>query len=298
MKSNLNPFSNALVRFGRDRRMLKGSTLAAMLVPVLATGGILLLIYAVGYAVNGITSNDLSDFGRISFVIISILHFFLVCLLSVNASAAEISGERQRQTIDLLICSQLTPGEIIIGKLFTSFSYTLLISIVMLPIYAIIYLFGGISPFAILGIYLLMIFFGSVLSSIAIFFSSKFQKSSVATLMTFLVILLFCGGNGILEVIAQYFSQIVNYYGMSSSFVYSSSYDAIPWILQFNPVVFLIGMFGLFLGEDFEINTVSGWVETIITFLFTPLFSAFIMFFSIQKAKKRIDPYKAKKNKG
>ena len=300
MRRIRNLFHNALIRFGMKRRILRVSTLVTLLVSVLGVGGILMMTYSSEYTFGGMNANDMADFGQIAFIIIAIVHASLVLLLSATASAAEISGEKQRQTIDLLVCSQMTPGEIIVGKLFSSFSYTILISLVMLPVYAILYLFGGINPLAIVTVYALMLFFGCVLSSLALWFSSVYSKSAAAILMTLLVVFIICGGNGLLELLVRFVDMILQQlHVISYPDSYNSSYTDIPWVLQFNPVTFIILVVGLcFDAVTIPDNSNGELIEYIITLVFTPVFCALVTWFSIRMAKKHINPYKANPRKG
>ncbi len=59
-------------------------------------------------------------------------------------TAGSISGERERQTLDILLTTTMKPSEIIWGKLLSSFSTMFLMVVSSFPLLAVSFVYGGI----------------------------------------------------------------------------------------------------------------------------------------------------------
>ena len=99
-----------------------------------------------------------------------------------------ISGERERQTLDVLLTTTLSPGRIILNKLISSLSFMILLLFASLPLYVSVFIFGGISyrELLLVVVHLLvtMIFQGSL----GIFCSTFFKRTGVATVVSYTVV--------------------------------------------------------------------------------------------------------------
>lgn len=119
------------------------------------------------------------------YVMIVVLEMCLVAYIVPSVTASSIAGEREKQTLEILLTTALKPGQIIWGKLVSSISTLLLYILSGLPILAIVFSVGGIEIVdliqVMLYIFVLAIFFGSF----GILFSCLFKKSMVATICTY-----------------------------------------------------------------------------------------------------------------
>lgn len=116
---------------------------------------------------------------------IAILQFGLVLFIVPAYTAGSISGERERQTLEIMLTSKLKPLQIILGKLASSISTILLLVISSLPIMAIIFSVGGIRFRDLLQLMFLMFVTAIFVGSIGIFFSTLFKKTIPATVFTY-----------------------------------------------------------------------------------------------------------------
>ncbi len=85
---------------------------------------------------------DLSKFTILSFALAcgqAVLLMFIVPVLT----ATSITGERERQTLDILLSTNLSPMKIVLGKLMSTVTKVALLIISTMPIYAINFLVGG-----------------------------------------------------------------------------------------------------------------------------------------------------------
>lgn len=112
---------------------------------------------------------------------------FALLFLAVPAiTATSISGERERQTLDLMLVTKTPARKIITGKIMVSLAHILLLLIASMPVIGVVFFFGGIS-FLDLGRLLLFYIVTSLfVASCGVFFSTIFRKNIVAIITTYI----------------------------------------------------------------------------------------------------------------
>jgi hypothetical protein len=120
--------------------------------------------------------------------------FFLVQLVVVvfvfpAFSAAAFAEERGRNTLDLVLVSALTPGEIVRGKLLASTFYGFFQVFATAPLLAITLLFGGVGVESVLVATAVLIALTVVLSSFGVLVSSMSRSTPRATFVVYSCIL-------------------------------------------------------------------------------------------------------------
>jgi len=118
--------------------------------------------------------------------VIATAQFIILMMMLPAISAVSVSGERERQTLDLMLCTDISPWQIVFGKIFSSLSFILLIVIATLPFMGIVFLYGGVSILEILAIILYFMVSAFMVSTIGFYFSVRFKKSITAIIMTYL----------------------------------------------------------------------------------------------------------------
>ena len=133
----------------------------------------LAIVALVSYAVleNGLntqsfSANQASSLGLNLFNTLAIFQGFLIMFITPAATAGAICGERQRQTLDLLLVTKLSSLGIASGKLLAAIAFDLLLILCAMPIFSLVFLFGGIGLDTVLELILLyvlsIICFGSI----------------------------------------------------------------------------------------------------------------------------------------
>ena len=69
----------------------------------------------------------------------------LVMLLVPGLVGGSIAGERERQTLDLLLCTRVRPWRVVVGKLAASLAFMGFLLVASLPILSVVALLGGIA---------------------------------------------------------------------------------------------------------------------------------------------------------
>lgn len=134
------------------------------------------------------------------FMMLSVTQLILLAFVTPGLTAGVISGERERQTLNVLLTTRLTPWQIIWSKLVSSNAFVVLLVVATLPLYSIVFLYGGISPGQVLGVfgfYLVTIF---LFGCIGVACSSFFKKTGVSTVTTYGLAFALSAGTGFLAV--------------------------------------------------------------------------------------------------
>lgn len=167
-------------------RTWKAPTLLIIYLSVLfAFGGLLLSINEFGSYTRGFDPRNALE-------VYSLLAGFqlgLIILLVPALTAGTISGERERQTLDLLLITKISPFSIIMGKLMASISQIVLLILASVPIFSIIFVFGGVSISNIIILFLFFIATAIMVGSVGIFCSTYFKKTTTSTVISYLFIL-------------------------------------------------------------------------------------------------------------
>lgn len=119
------------------------------------------------------------------FYFLSGLQLVLITFVTPGLTAGAISGEREKQTLNMLLTTQQSSTAIIFSKLFSSISFMLLIVFATIPMYSIVFLYGGISPVELVSVFLLYIFVMLVLGSFGILFSTLFKRTVISMITTY-----------------------------------------------------------------------------------------------------------------
>lgn len=73
------------------------------------------------------------------------IELLLVLLITPALTASAISGERERQTLELLLTTKLRPADIICGKMMSALSATGILTACSMPVLATVFIYGGVT---------------------------------------------------------------------------------------------------------------------------------------------------------
>ena len=76
---------------------------------------------------------------------VTTIEFILLMFIVPAVTAASISGERERQTLELMLTTQMTASQVVIGKLMSALSTLLLLIVSSFPAVAMVFVYGGIT---------------------------------------------------------------------------------------------------------------------------------------------------------
>ena len=76
---------------------------------------------------------------------VTTIEFILLMFIVPAVTAASISGERERQTLELMLTTQMTASQVVIGKLMSALCTLLLLIVSSFPSVAMVFVYGGIT---------------------------------------------------------------------------------------------------------------------------------------------------------
>jgi len=127
--------------------------------------------------------------GQSIFTLLSIFQLILICFIAPAFTSGQISLEREKQTLDLLISTPMRPSAIVIGKLAAALAFVVLMIVAAVPITAIVLMYGGASVDDIVRQQLVLLGTALMLGAIGLFFSALLKRTQAATVLTYITVL-------------------------------------------------------------------------------------------------------------
>ncbi len=130
-----------------------------------------------------------ASIGRGIFVALMLLQTLMISVLAPASTAGTISGERERQTLDLLAVTPISSVAIVVGKLLSSLTWVFTLILASIPVSALVFVYGGVAPDDVIRGYLLLFVTAIAFGALGVFFSALVRRSGAATGLTFVGVL-------------------------------------------------------------------------------------------------------------
>lgn len=127
--------------------------------------------------------------GQMLLAALSFLELVMVCAVTPAVTAGAISGEREKQTYEMLQATPLSPASLVWGKLVSALSYVFLLLFAAIPLASIVFIFGGVVARDMLKALLVLIILAVAFGVLGLFMSALFGRTGRATVASFLVVL-------------------------------------------------------------------------------------------------------------
>lgn len=181
---------NPILSFSATRRMRSFKTLLIAAVWLLVMMGVALLI--MGQLFRSGASIDSLRSGVTCYQILIIVQFILIILVAPAMTSGAIAGERERQTLELLLVTNTRSFRIVWGKAMESFAMLALLIVCGFPVMCMTMIAGAVTILQILAgeLFLLAMAFAAVCVGVL---SSALARSTVGSSILSYVILLSIG---------------------------------------------------------------------------------------------------------
>lgn len=214
-------------------------------------------------------------------------------------TASAISGERERQTFDIMMTTSMTPFSIVMGKVMTAIVQGMFFVVASMPIMALSFIIGGVSwsyLFWFLGIALLVSLFTA---SIGILCSSLCKKSISAVILSYVFYFVFFGGTFLPVILVGVGVSLMYTTGMSQFIPLRNIY----LLLLLNPAVYLTEFFARVMVSESVVNSLisdSSVSKTLVDYVATgywwiiisTVMFVLVSFLFLWIASRRINPIK------
>lgn len=128
---------------------------------------------------------DPAQAGKVIYGAVLAIQAVIVVILGPAFTAAAISGEKERQTYDLLRTTLLPARALVSGKLISSLSYVFLLILAALPLQSIAFLLGGVSLIELIVSVLLVLVSAVTFALLGLYYSSQLRSTLAASVTTF-----------------------------------------------------------------------------------------------------------------
>ena len=143
---------------------------------------------------------EAANMGKTLFTWLAGFQMALIIFVTPASTADAISGERQRQTLDLLLATRLSSPSIVLGKLVAGLAFDVLLILCSLPLFSLVFLFGGVSPDQFVSTFVVFLATTLLLGSMALFISTVTRRSGAAMVISMLCTLGLTVGLALLSV--------------------------------------------------------------------------------------------------
>jgi ABC-2 type transport system permease protein len=184
-------FGNPVVIKELRGRMRGARAFAVLTVYLALMSGFTILLYVLAASardIYGFTTGG--QIGRTLFSGIVGIELFLVTFIAPAFTAGAISGERERQTYDLLRTTLLPARSLVIGKLVSALSYVVLLLLAAIPLQSIAFLFGGVAEIEIALATVILAVTAVMLGALGIYYSAALPRTISANVTTYGVTLI------------------------------------------------------------------------------------------------------------
>jgi ABC-2 type transport system permease protein len=187
-------------------RMRGRRAFVVLTVYLLAMSGFISLVY-LAYSSSASTpfGPDPRQAGKAVFAAVLGLQVILVTFIGPSFTAGAVSGERERQTYDLLRTTLLSANAFVMGKLISALSYVFLLIIAAIPLQSIAFLLGGVSPIELILSQVLIVVAAVTFAFYGLFCSTSLRSTLAASVATFAGTLFLTIGMPIIVLIASAF---------------------------------------------------------------------------------------------
>jgi ABC-type transport system involved in multi-copper enzyme maturation permease subunit len=202
------------------------------------------------------SSSAFSDAGTTLYTFLSMIQLFFILFVTPAFTSTAVNGEKERQTFELLLCSRLSSFALISGKLVAGLINALLLVAGTIPLFSLVFFFGGVSPQQELAALLLYIVTALQAGTFGLLCSTIIKRPTISTVVTYL-----SGAFWLVSpVLALYLAAIVTQ-GSSSPSTY------IPLFFLWHPVVALISTYTPGITYNLAGIRINQWI--VYTFLST-----------------------------
>jgi|GEM_PF-1225761 len=178
---------NPILAFSSRRRMRTART--ALL---LTLYGLAVLVFGLAVSFGRFLKSTVSIYdmsaGQEGYVAMMIFQFFLLVLVTPAMTAASISGERERQTLELLLVTNTGSLRIVTGKLLESLGLMVLLITATLPAMCLTLITGGVSLLQVLEGMLFLCVSAFAMLSVGMLCSSLMRRTVAATVVSYLAV--------------------------------------------------------------------------------------------------------------
>lgn len=195
------------------------------------------------------------------YTFVAAIEFVMLLIIIPALTAGSISGERERQTLELMLTTRMTPAQIVTGKLFAGLSTVSMLIISSFPVLALVFVYGGVTVWDMCMLILCYITTALLTGSLGICCSSVFKRSTAATVVSYCVIIALAAGTYVVNMFALSLAQMnVDSYAQNiGSVAQQTNTGGLLYFLLLNPAVTFYVTINGQAGNNQALNNIAQW---------------------------------------
>lgn len=234
---------NPVYKIGLKQSARTKKTIVLLLVYNLLLAGLGLVVFYLTFDRVGRVREDVAYSGILTlYSVMAAMEFVMILFIVPASTAGAVAGEREKQTLDILLSTKITPLHIVTGKLAASISMVILLVISSMPVLAVVFSIGGITLSSLFIFLVLLVVTAIYIGSFGIFFSVCCRKTTSATVCAYLAMIVLI----LLFPVLLFFFEFLEAFGESGSLGLRMAMNAITGkraaFLLFNPLFSFVSM--------------------------------------------------------
>lgn len=170
------------------------------------------------------------------FTMLSYIQLGLILFITPGLTAGTVSTEREKQTLNILLTTAQSSFQIIFGKLTSSVAFLLLLLIAGLPLYSMVFLYGGVSPSQVAMIFLFYFLTLLAIGSLGVMYSTITRRTIVSMIVTYSTMIFFTAVTGFFLILSASFAAASMGTGISPiSYLWASINPAVVLLTLLEP---------------------------------------------------------------
>lgn len=232
MRFVINPILNKELKLGSRSIKMPIALTAYALVMTLFTIFILFGGLSEQNAEDIQTVINYAEFSK-CFQMVSFIQIVGICIIIPIVTASTIAGEREKQTLDIMLTTPVSPFSIVVGKLMSALLSVIMFIFSGLPAMSLCFMYGGIE-----WEHLFLFLFGAIVvaffvGTVGVWASAMFQKTVTSIIVSFIMELAFFIGT-LIVFVASVTAKLAATNAVASKST-TFHFGASPIILFFNP---------------------------------------------------------------
>lgn len=195
------------------------------------------------------------------YAFVAALEFLLLMFIMPALTSGSISGERERQTLELLFTTKMSPADIVTGKLMSAFTQMMVLVVSSLPVILVTFVYGSVN-FIDLGLmFCCYVTVAFMTGGLGILFSSMMRRSTFSNVWTYGVLLFLVVGSFMLNQFLLNMSamEISNMVLPAGEIRPTANSGAAVYLLLLNPAVTFVEILGNQVPAAAEMFSVSAF---------------------------------------
>lgn len=230
-------FARNVVLVNDLRMRTRNRQLVALLTLSLAVPDLILIIFLVQH--SRLIGAGSPHTGVQLFGTLAIVQLCLILLITPVSTASAVSGERHRRTWEVLLVTPLSGLEIVWGKLLAALAVNVLLVLAPLPLFASVFLFGGVTWGEMLRTALVLALTVLLLSAASLCISALTRRPTASARLSSALSLALGFGLSMAVISVQTGSQMVEVTNLGTLGMLPSSPPLTP-LAQIDPLVALL----------------------------------------------------------